>query len=221
MTKTAALNVKALKAVNLFAPREATRYYLNGVLITVNARNVFYVATDGHRMLVHREDLAEGAEDNTLTGSWIVPSSAIDAIKGGTGRFAETPATLAEVGNGEYRLDAPKGSTIFKPIDGSFPDWHRVIPRGLSKGEVAVPHQFNLHYGASFAKAAELLGYNTLAPHFHHAAAGNPLAVTFGEGRQTFGVLMPVRADANEWTGLPVWAGGEAPKVETTQQEAA
>lgn len=205
MTNTASLNLKALKAVNLFASKEDARYYLNGVQITVTPRATLYVATDGHRMLVHREDLAEGDDSNTLVGTWIVPAAAIDAVKGGTGRFSDAPATLADIGNGEYRLDAPKGATIFKPIDGSFPDFRRVIPRAPEKDDVAMPQQFNMLYGASFAKAAELLGYSTLAPKFHHGEVGSALPVTFGEGRQTFGVLMPVRSAPDAWEGAPAW----------------
>lgn len=215
MNPTALLNIKALKAANLFASKESKRYYLNGVFVTVNARDVFYAATDGHRMLMHREALADGAEAHTLTGAWIVPSEAIKALKGGTGRFADAPVTLAEVGGGEFRLDAPKGSTIFRPIDGSFPDWRRVVPRAPVKDAApSAQPQFNLTYGASFAEAAELLGYSTLSPHFHYAGYSDPIAVTFGAMHQTFGVLMPIRGSSEEWHGLPVWAGGVAPASE-------
>jgi len=210
MTKTASLNLKALKAANLFASKEETRYYLNGVFLTVTERAALYVATDGHRLLCHREDLAEGAESNTLTGSWIVPSTAIDAIKGGTGRFADAPATLAEIGNGEFRLDAPKGATIFKPIDGSFPDFRRVIPPAQDPEKAITPAQFNPHYYVSFGKAAELLGYCANAPHFHHSDASSPTPVTFGH-HETFGVIMPVRNDAPAWAGAPDWVNTDAP----------
>lgn len=205
MTNNASLNLKALKAVNLFSSKESARYYLNGVLVTVTARSVLYVATDGNRMLVHREDLHADAEENTLIGSWIIPGAAIDAVKGGTGRFSENPAVLTDVGNGELRLDAPKGANIFRPIDGSFPDYHRVIPRALADDDKVAPQQFNLFYGASFAKAAGLLGYGALAPHFHATSVGAPIPVTFGDNRQTFGVLMPVRSSADSWEGAPAW----------------
>lgn len=204
MTNTASLNIKALKAVNLFASKEETRYYLNGVQVTVTARAVLYVATDGHRMLVHREDLNETDDSNTLLGKWIIPSTAIDAIKGGVGRFADAPAVLSQISEIELRITAAKGDVIAKPIDASYPDFHRVIPRASVDAKLA-HNQFNLLYGASFAKAAELLGYGALAAHFHQAEAGCPIPVTFGNSRQTFGVLMPVRGGNDEWAGAPEW----------------
>jgi hypothetical protein len=201
----ATINIKALKAVGLFASEESARYYLRGVLVTATPRAVLYVATDGHRMLVHREDLEDDAEPNTLVGRWIIPNLAIYGIKGGTGRFRDAPGTLSQISETELRIDGPKGSVVCTPIDGTFPDFHRVIPRAMGDDTKPGHNQFNLIYGASFAKAAELLGYGQLAPHFHQAEIGGPLPVTFGDNRKTFGVLMSVRGRADGWNGAPDW----------------
>jgi hypothetical protein len=193
------INVAALKAVNLFASTEETRYYLNGVLLTTYPRHSMFVATNGHVMLVHRQDVAEKKPDNELLGSWIVPSAAIKAIKGDT-------ATMSDVAGGKLLFTTSKNETIATPIDGTFPDWRRVCPGALGDGETGVVQQCNGNYIQLFTKAAELLGHGVTAPHFHGITAGSPIPVTFGVGATTFGVIMPLRSEAQAWAGIPAWA---------------
>jgi hypothetical protein len=195
-----ALRIAALKAVNLFASKEATHYYLNGVLVQINPRHVVYVATDRHRMLVHREDLAEDVEANTLLGDFILPREALDKIKVRRGDPAEI--LFSKFGTDKFML----GDTPIAPIDGTFPSWSRVIPAALNPENAPQRPQFNIALLAAFQKAAEALGYGKLAPHFHYGDARNPCAVTFGEKRQTFGVITPVRNTAPLWNGTPSWA---------------
>ena len=76
----ASINIATLKAVNLAASTEQTRYYLCGVYVEVTPTTVTYTATNGHILLSRRED---SAEPNTLTGAWIIPSDFIKAAKPG------------------------------------------------------------------------------------------------------------------------------------------
>jgi DNA polymerase III sliding clamp (beta) subunit (PCNA family) len=196
----AELKIAALKAVNLFASKEETRYYLCGVLVQISLRHTLYVATDGHRMLVHREDLAEGAEANTLLGDFILPRAALDKLKAAKSGPAEI--LFSTFGEGKFLL----GETLVTPVDGSFPQWSRAVPAPVDPEATPQRPQFNLAYCVDFQKAAIALGYGALAPHLHYSDASAPCAVTFGDSRQTFGVIMPVRNQAPLWAGVPEWA---------------
>lgn len=216
------VSVSALKAANVCASTEETRYYHKGVYLTVAERHSLYVATEGHIMFVHREDLAEDAEPNTLLGAWIVPSDAIAKIKAGKGRFAESPAELKQDAEGRLVFER-KGDvlSVAKPIDGTFPAWDRVIPAPIAKDAKVERVHFNPELLARIAKGAAFLQIPGLSVFVHTGAANSPCAVTFGDAHpQTFAVMMPARAGSQlgEWNGLPVWAGG-APKAEEPATE--
>jgi hypothetical protein len=218
--KTSQISLNALKAANTCACTEASRYYICGVLLTVAARHSLYVATDGHTMFVHREDLKADADPNTLLGSWIVPSDAIAKIKSGKGRFAELPMDLKQ--DAEGRLVFERSGDVLavtKPIDGTFPQWQRVIPPAIEKGAKVERVHFNPLLLAQIAKAAAFLQITPNSCMVHTRASNEPCGVTFGGGNpQTFAVIMPVRCDyLGQWEGLPAWAGGQAPKAETQQ----
>jgi hypothetical protein len=217
----AIVSLAALKAANICASTEAARYYICGVLLTVEPRYSLYVATDGHVMFVHRFDLAEEAEDNTLTGSWLVPSDAIKGLKTAKSRFvaADCPATLTIDAEGRVVFEAEAGAvTVTKPVDGTFPQWRRVLPAAIDRKAPVERVHFNPELLARVAKAAGVLGIPAIQAICHTGAPDCPFAVTFGAERQTFGVVMPALAGEKlgTWAGLPVWAGGTppAPKVE-------
>src|SRR5208283_5211289 len=134
--KTASLSRRALQACNFAASKEETRYYLMGVYVKIGARATEYCATDGHVLLAYREELHEDSPDNTLTGEFIIPSStcADKNVKGA--KWADDATELAEMADGFLRLN---NALVFKPIDGTFPDWRRIVPRKID-GEAA---QFN------------------------------------------------------------------------------
>jgi DNA polymerase III subunit beta len=107
---------------------EETRYYLNGIFLHVADDVLKAAATDGHRLArvtVARPDGAEGMPDV------IVPRKCV----------AELRKLLDEVeGTVEVSLSATKirfvlGHAVLtsKLIDGTFPDYSRVIPTGNDK----------------------------------------------------------------------------------------
>ena len=98
--------------------------------------------------------------DNDLVGTWIIPSGAIKAAKIKKGRAASTDdrALLeGEPGKLELSLKLPHGSDLeFRAIDGTFPDWRRVIPLE-TRQEVLAP-LFNPDHLKRLWKAGEILG---------------------------------------------------------------
>lgn len=119
---------RMLDATAFAMAQQDVRYYLNGLLLEVNADYVRTVATDGHRLAMAHTDMATGCAELRQV---IVPRKGVLELA----RLlddADTPATLVV---GDNHLRATVGSYTFtsKLIEGKFPDYNRVIPRGGDK----------------------------------------------------------------------------------------
>lgn len=193
---TASICFRTLKAISAFASTEQTRYYLGGVLLTTDANGVEYVATDGHRLAARRIDLPKDADRNTLIGSWIIPTDICKGFK----LPARLPdaGTAHDAGNGELKLVGPDSTArLFKPIDGTFPDWRRVVPDKISGN---LEHfSFNGAYLASVWKLGADLN---LGKPFAQYNGNGPSVFTLDEN--TFAVLMPIRGGEPTWS-RPAW----------------
>lgn len=194
------INLRTLHAVSLASSTEETRYYLGGVLVQCRADSVTYVATDSHRLLVVRDMLADGQEPNALLGNYIIPLPICRAFKPGKGRHRAGAADVAEMTKQgeELRLQHGSAAQVFKPIDGSFPDWARVVPMQLSgqtdhvrkTGSDATGITFNPSYVSDFAKFGEIMDCGKPQLAFN---SDGPAAVIFSDAR-VLGILMPIRA---------------------------
>ena len=106
---------------------EETRYYLNGVYLHVaegeGGQALRAVATDGHRLARIDAALPEGAEG--MPGV-IVPRKTVGELR----KLLEEDEALIEVSVAETKIRfAATGITLTsKVIDGTFPDYARVIP---------------------------------------------------------------------------------------------
>lgn len=101
---------------------EETRFYLCGALVHADAGELVTVATDGHRLARNgmAHDVAASLEG--MPGV-IIPRKTVGLLPKGA-------VTLA-VSDNKIRITAADGSTLVsKLIDGTFPDYNRVIPRG-------------------------------------------------------------------------------------------
>lgn len=190
------LNIRLLKAAALAASKEQTRYYLNGVAVQAAPRGLYLVATDGHRALAFRQSGDALPEVNI-----IIPADIIAGIK--LNKHIDE-ATLTRESDTHWRIDYCGTATIFAPIDGTFPDWRRIVPKETS-GETA---QFDPAYVGDFARVAKALGANAKAGvKIAHNGQG-PALVTFGDDIDGFGLLMPTRANygSTVWQTAPEWA---------------
>ena len=132
-TANFAIPAKALK--RLFSKTrsavstEETRYYLNGVYMHVAEADgnkvLRCVATDGHRLARIDADLPQGAEE--MPGV-IVPRKAISEL----GKLLEDDSAdiAVSVSETKVRFATPEVTLTSKVIDGTFPDYIRVIPTG-------------------------------------------------------------------------------------------
>ena len=109
--------------------QEETRYYLNGVYLHAytdgDAPTLRATATDGHRLARIDAPLPDGAA--SMPGV-IVPRKAIAEL----GRLLEDAEENVEiaVSTAKIRFGFGAGYLTSKLIDGSYPDYERVIPKG-------------------------------------------------------------------------------------------
>jgi len=111
---------------------EETRYYLNGVYMHVatgeNGQVLRCVATDGHRLARIDADLPDGAEN--MPGV-IVPRKTVGELRK---LLDDDEATIAvSVSETKVRFATPGITLTSKVIDGTFPDYTRVIPQGNTR----------------------------------------------------------------------------------------
>ena len=111
---------------------EETRYYLNGVYMHVaeadGQKVLRCVATDGHRLARIDADLPEGAAD--MPGV-IVPRKTVGELR--KLLDDDDQAIAVSVSETKVRFATPEITLTSKVIDGTFPDYSRVIPQSNSR----------------------------------------------------------------------------------------
>ncbi len=139
----------AFAAVEHAISSDPTRYYINGIFLHSRQRegeamDMRMAATDGHRLARLAFDLPEGgasfpgvilARQTVALLDKLLGEAVKEAGKDGT----EAPAVvLVEAGHGGgntllqfgFELDEGEITVLAKPVDGTFPDYERVIPAG-------------------------------------------------------------------------------------------
>ncbi|MEX0309212.1 MAG: DNA polymerase III subunit beta, partial [Tateyamaria sp.] len=111
---------------------EETRYYLNGVYMHIadgdDGKALRCVATDGHRLARIDSDLPEGAAD--MPGV-IVPRKTVGELRK---LLDDDDMKIAvSVSETKVRFATPDITLTSKVIDGTFPDYTRVIPVGNTR----------------------------------------------------------------------------------------
>ena len=111
---------------------EETRYYLNGIYLHATesggAKVLRAVATDGHRLARVEEPLPEGA--SAMPGV-ILPRKTVNELR----KLAEEVQDEVQVALSDTKIRFSLGPVQLtsKLIDGTFPEYERVIPRGNDK----------------------------------------------------------------------------------------
>lgn len=123
---------KALKTLiekTAFAmAQQDVRYYLNGMLFEVSAGRLRTVATDGHRLALCD---AEAHSDSNDRMQVIVPRKGVQELA----RLLSDDEGEVTITLGSNHMRATVGNVSFtsKLIDGKFPDYERVLPKGGDK----------------------------------------------------------------------------------------
>ena len=111
---------------------EETRYYLNGIYLHAAESDGLQVlravATDGHRLARYEMPLPEAA---TGMPGVIVPRKTVNELR----KLIEDGDGDIDVGLSDTRIEFTFGGSVLtsKLIDGTFPDYQRVIPTGNDK----------------------------------------------------------------------------------------
>ena len=136
-----AVSKELLKAMlhntNFAMAQQDVRYYLNGMLMEVGPDYLRVVATDGHRLAMQTEDLKAGVSD---TSGVIVPRKGILELSRLLSEGEEEDVKVI-IGSNHVRATMANFTFTSKLVDGKFPDYNRVLPKGGDKNVIAAREQ--------------------------------------------------------------------------------
>lgn len=119
---------KLIDKTSFSMANQDVRYYLNGLLFEFHDGTLTTVATDGHRLAVCdlEKDLGV-AQDRQM----IVPRKGVLELS----RMLSETDDIVELALGKNHIRIVKGNMVFtsKLIDGRFPDYQAVIPKGTDR----------------------------------------------------------------------------------------
>jgi len=116
-----------LQAVHYSMAHQDIRYYLNGLLLTLQGNRLIAVATDGHRLACSDMPVASDLPATEV----ILPRKAVGEI---IRLLGDGPDDVhVRIRPGQVSLEIDKVHFTTKVIDGRFPDFNKVIPTGYHK----------------------------------------------------------------------------------------
>ena len=129
---------RLLTKAQFAASQEDTRQYLNGVYMHVadgnDGKTLRVVATDGHRLAQVEQPLPAGAD--SMPGV-IIPRKTVTELRKLADEAKEISVAVTEK---KIQFQTPEVTITSKVIDGTFPDYQRVIPLD-NNFEMDVPRQ--------------------------------------------------------------------------------
>ncbi|RUV72587.1 MAG: DNA polymerase III subunit beta [Mesorhizobium sp.] len=161
---------------------EETRYYLNGIYLHTHDADgklkLRSVATDGHRLARAEIDAPAGSEG--MPGI-IIPRKTVSELQ----KLVDDPNVAVTTELSDTKIRFTIGSVVLtsKLIDGTFPDYQRVIPTGNDK-KLIIDRQ-------SFAAAVDRV--STIS-----SERGRAVKLSIGEGQVTLAVNNPDSGSATE-----------------------
>src|SRR5438270_6170966 len=181
--KLAAADLKRLIDKTQFAiSTEETRYYLNGIYLhtagAAKAQTLRAVATDGHRLAQVELALPDGASG--MPGI-IVPRKTVGEVQ----RLIEDSESevTVELSQGKIRFTLGDVVLTSKLIDGTFPDYARVIPLGNDKELIVDKRDFEQAVDRVSTVSSE---------------RGRAVKLSLSNGRLMLSVTNPDSGSANE-----------------------
>lgn len=189
------VSLSTLRAARTHAAEKDIRSYLCGVYLDTKAGKI--VATDGHRLFCAN---ARGVKLDAAPV--IIPNDLIDAaLKQFTGEFARGKTMGAcdvsiTVDGRAITIATPTGQVSGLSLDGTFPEWRRVVPTGESIGDYT-PAVCNYQYIADACDAIVTARNKTKKASMSHAIrvhyrGDSPAIVCDGEADVVV-IVMPMR----------------------------
>ncbi|PMG30871.1 DNA polymerase III subunit beta [Shewanella sp. 10N.286.52.C2] len=111
------------------------RYYLNGLLFETAGNTLKAIATDGHRLALSHRQIETTLPEKQV----IVPRKGVVEMA----RLLESEDSDITIAIGDSAIRAITANAVFtsKLVDGRFPDYRRVLPKGGTKIVVASRNQ--------------------------------------------------------------------------------
>src|SRR5574340_941329 len=113
---------RLLQLVQFAMASQDIRYYLNGMLLVLDGKQLRVVATDGHRLSYAETQLETEIEPREV----IIPRKTVVELSKLLSDVDE-PVEL-RIGANKVTLNMPGTELVTKVVDGKFPDYQRVIP---------------------------------------------------------------------------------------------
>ncbi len=195
---------KVLLAMNIFTSRDDSRFVLNGVCLEVLGKNCFVVASDGRRIAAMKHgEVIEQPEKKTRVIIRIEPAMLKAMPKSENNYNDDVVVTILEK-TAQFSVLGKSGVKFESElIEGSFPTWRQVIPKG--KLSSPIDPSFNWRLLEGFVKAAEIIsGKSDNAIVVRQKDELSPMLIMFPSSQLFVGALMPIRIDsrdeAPDWT---------------------
>ena len=149
--------------------QQDVRYYLNGMLWEVTHNQLRVVATDGHRLALC-DGACEVAVDDKISA--ILPRKGIIELS----RLLADDEARVSIGSNHIRVTGADYCFTSKLVDGSYPDYDRVVPKGGDKLVVGDREQLKQAFGRTAILSNEKYRGVTiqLVNGAMHLAANNP-----------------------------------------------
>lgn len=128
-TVSAATVIAAMHRVRAAISTEETRYYLNGIFMHRVGDTIAFAATDGHRLgrvTIPAPEGSDGMADVIIPRKMV--AHLLSALGDGKGVGDVTLTVSASRIGAAWRDAGAEHATMSKVIDGTFPDYTRVIP---------------------------------------------------------------------------------------------
>jgi DNA polymerase-3 subunit beta len=159
--------VKYLKAVSSCISTEERRYYLNGVFVTKNPQDgaLRMVSTDGHRLCkVDFPDLQAPDFPDTQNHSGVILPRKVVSILLGLMRPGGNDELQFKLAKDGHRMEFKIGEVVIstKLIDGTYPDYTRVIPDHSGPNSVGVQFAVSQALIKKLYRASESIGDKAL-----------------------------------------------------------
>ncbi|KFZ36154.1 DNA polymerase III subunit beta [Shewanella mangrovi] len=120
-----------IEATQFSMANQDVRYYLNGLLLETEGSVLRAVATDGHRLALSHRSIEANLAENQV----IVPRKGVVELS----RLLDSDDQSIALAIGENAIRATTASAVLtsKLVDGRFPDYRRVLPKGGDKVVIA------------------------------------------------------------------------------------
>jgi DNA polymerase III subunit beta len=113
---------RLLQLVQFAMASQDIRYYLNGMLLVLEGKQLRVVATDGHRLSYAETQLEMEAEPREV----IIPRKTVVELSKLLGDVDDS--VELRIGANQVTITLPGTELVTKVVDGKFPDYQRVIP---------------------------------------------------------------------------------------------